>query len=176
MPRRQVGQRDGQRPRRARLVVTGVLIAVYALLLYCIYLAILASPLALLFGREPRSAIGLAEIVKETGWQLPREARLCHAERRAWLDETILAEFEMPTREARALLEQWRHPKHGDLTRGSAIEAPDPPYWWDTDGIDPGSVAEVWSASSRGGPTRSTIWVGEGSRGMAQVYLLWSQA
>jgi hypothetical protein len=175
MPRRQTGDGDSRRPRRTRLLITGVLVAVYALLLYCLYLAIPASPLAPLFGREPRRAIGLAEIVKRTGWQLPREARLCHAERRVYLNETILAEFEMPTREARALLQQWRHPKHGELARGPALGVRDPPDWWDAAGIGPQATAEVRFTSPRGAPTWTAIWVSEGSRGTARVYLLWGQ-
>lgn len=156
--------------RKARWAMIAIAIAGCV---YWAYGAMLRSPLALLLHREPRAKVGLAEIRRLTGWHLTSKTRLIHSERRSWLDETILAEVEMPERDALALLTEWKRDRSTSKDETCSMAIADPPYWWRPSGGPPADIVEVWTSSPNCEPVRSGVCIAGRSRGVARVYLLW---
>lgn len=162
-------QREGTvRSRTAQVVALAFLAAV----LYWSYYAVLRSPLMLLWGKEPRAKVGLAEVARVTGWRLPPRTRVAHGERRSWLGETVLAELEMPKHDAAVLLDKLKQGQQGDYQRAYSMSVSDPPYWWKPVAASSENVVEVWSTSPSSEPVLTRICIIGRADGMARLYLL----
>ena len=161
--------------RRGAVVALAVLFCC-VLALVALYRALLYTPLAVFLHREPLVRVNLQDIVTATGWTQLRRARLLHAERRQWLDDTILAELELPDRDATALLQQLRQQqRRGGLeSYNEKMAIPEAPYWWRPTPASPQEFVGFWKDP---GPEAiaSALSITHHHRGTATVHLLWIQ-
>lgn len=167
-------------PRRRRFLLRLLL----AGLLVAVAFAFWQSELPLYLGLEPRRSITLPKLIRITGWQELRNARLLHGEDRPWHFHTVIAELEMPEADAMALLRRFKQRYEAEhILDGGPLAVQDvsrPPRWWKPTSISRAHTMDFLTEPESSPESSSEpVWYGLSiaarSGGRARVFLLWDQ-